>query len=225
MADAFLKEKQRQRAPSQRSLETRARILDAAEYKFAQLGFDGASMRDVAKKAGVQVNLVTHHGGSKEDLFARVVIRRADTLSLARLGSLAARRELGPLSLRAILECFFAPYLDKAETGGAQWLAYARLVAFVSADARWEDLAARCFDPTAGKFIDAICELYPDTPRQNIAAGFVYSVSAMLALVTSRWRVNALGDPRPDAASHLDELVNFCAAGIDASASAYQKIP
>ena len=210
-------EKQRQRAPSKRSLETRARIWDAAESLFAERGFDGASMRDIAKLAGVPVGLVTHHGGSKEALFARIVSRRADELSQARLDALTARAELGPLSLTAILECFFGPYLEKAETGGPQWRAYARLVGYVSADARWHDLAAECFDPTAGRFIDAIAALYPNAQRQSIAAGFVFSVSAMLALVTSGWRVEALGDPRTDAASHLDELVAFGAAGIDAA--------
>lgn len=223
MTARISQEKQRQRAPSKRSLETRERIWDAAEQVFAAQGFDGASMRDIAALAKVQVGLVTHHGGSKDDLFARIITRRADELSLARLNALAARQNLGPLTLTAIMECFFAPYLSKAETGGAQWLSYARLVAYVSADDRWSDLAIRCFDPTAGRFIDAICDLYPDAPRQTIAAGFVYSVSAMLALITSRWRVHSLGDPRPDAASHLDELVSFCSAGIEACAKRTEK--
>ncbi|MDO6798160.1 TetR/AcrR family transcriptional regulator [Shimia thalassica] len=219
MKTDFTEEKQRQRAPSKRSLETKARILDAAERLFAERGFEGASVRDIAKEAGVQVGLVTHHAGPKEDLFARIVTRRADELAAGRLSALASRHEHGKLALPDILESFFEPYLYKAETGGPQWLAYARLVAIVSADPHWRPLAERCFDPTANRFIDAICALYPDTPRQVIAAGFVYSVSAMLALVTSRWRVNALGDPRPDAASHLDELVAFCAAGIEACAT------
>lgn len=217
MNAAIPQEKQRQRAPSKRSLETRARIWDAAESLFAERGFDGASMRDIAKTADVPVGLVTHHGGSKEALFASVVGRRAEELSEARTNALAARAELGPLTLTAILECFFGPYLEKAETGGPQWRAYARLVGYVSADARWHALAAECFDPTAGRFIDAISTLYPHAHRQTISAGFVYSVSAMLALVTSGWRVQALGDPRVDAASHLDELVSFCAAGIEAA--------
>ncbi|MEQ9695459.1 TetR/AcrR family transcriptional regulator [Shimia sp. SDUM112013] len=218
MKTDFTDEKQRQRAPSKRSLETRARILDAAERLFAERGFEGASIRDIAREAGVQAGLVTHHGGPKEDLFARIVARRADELSAGRLSALASQRELGPLKLEDVMRCFFEPYLYKAETGGPQWVAYARLIAMISADPHWRPLAARCFDPTANRFIDAICALYPDTPRETIAAGFVYSVSAMLALITSRWRVNALGDPRPDAASHLDELVTFCAAGIDACA-------
>jgi len=49
MANRIPEQKQRQRAPSRRSLETRARILDAAERLFAERGFEGASVRDIAQ--------------------------------------------------------------------------------------------------------------------------------------------------------------------------------
>ncbi|MEC9343705.1 MAG: TetR/AcrR family transcriptional regulator [Pseudomonadota bacterium] len=212
--------KKRLRAPSRRSLRTRARILDAAERVFAERGFEGATIRDIASLAGVQVGLVHHHGGGKEALFGLVVMRRARDLSQQRLSVLAARKADGPLDLAAVLACFFGPYLEKAASG-PQWLAYARIVAHVSADPRWSAITYECFDPTAGVFIDAIAALFPDADRRRIAAGFVYSVSAMLALLTSRWRVDALAaaGPAPDAADleeALDELVAYCAAGIEA---------
>lgn len=211
-------EKQRQRAPSKRALETRAAILDAAERLFAARGFDGTSIRDIGKEAGVQTSLVNHHGGTKEELFARIVTRRADELSIARLSALAAHNHRGAPTLEGILTAFFGPYLEKAEAAGPQWRAYARLVAIVSADPQWKELTERCFDPTAGHFIDAIAALFPNARRDDIAAGFVYSVSALLALATSRWRVDALGKTANDMASHLDELVRFCTAGITATA-------
>ncbi|MGR3714719.1 MAG: TetR/AcrR family transcriptional regulator [Shimia sp.] len=214
----FLQEKQRQRAPSQRALATRAKVLDAAEQVFSRHGFDAASMREIAMSAGVQVALVTHHGGSKEELFWRVVARRADELSQARMDALEARRFRGPLTVHAIIECFFAPYLEKAETGGAGWFAYARLVAIVSADPKWSDLAAICFDPTAQHFVDELAKLYPSTPPRAVAAGFVYSVSALIALLTSDWRMEALGDDRQSLATRFEELIRFCAAGIIAAA-------
>jgi len=217
MQQDFLQEKQRQRAPSARALATRSKILNAAEQVFARHGFDAASMREIAQEAGVQVALVTHHGGSKEELFWRVVARRADELSQARVDALEARRFRGPLSVSAIMECHFGPYLEKAETGGAGWFAYARLVAMVSADTRWRDLAAVCFDPTAQLFIEEIARLYPETPPRAIAASFVYSVSALIALLTTEWRMQALGDERESLADRFDELITFCTAGITAT--------
>ena len=110
----------RKRAPSKRSLETRARILDAAEVLFARGGFDGASMRDIATAADVPVALVNFHGGAKEDLFATIVARRADALSQRRLAALAtAKEKQSAPDLRDVLDCFIRPYIDLARTGGA----------------------------------------------------------------------------------------------------------
>lgn len=215
MSRGIAVEKQRKRAPSQRSLQTRARILDAAERVFAERGFDGATIRDIAAAAGVQAGLVHHHGGGKEELFQRTVARRAEELARLRLEALAARKSAGPLGLRDVVACFLEPYIRMAREGGPQWLAYARLVAHVSADPRWRDLAAEWFDPTARVFIDEIAVLRPGVSRQAVAAGFVYSVAAMLAHVTSAWRVGALAGVEEEVAP--EDVVAFCAAGVEAA--------
>lgn len=62
-----------QRRRQQRSLDTRERILQAAFEEFAERGFEGASTRNVAAKAGVQHPLVTYHFKSKEGLWQAVV--------------------------------------------------------------------------------------------------------------------------------------------------------
>ncbi|UWQ90568.1 TetR/AcrR family transcriptional regulator [Aliisedimentitalea scapharcae] len=211
-------DKQRQRAPSQRSLQTRARILDAAERLFAERGFDGTSMRDIAVEAQVQVGLVSHHAGNKAALFHVVVARRADELSRRRLEALAGRRAVGDLDVPAIMECFLLPYLELARTGGAQWMAYARLVAYVSADTRWRSLAMVCFDPVAQQFVDEIAALYPRVSKRRVSAGFTYSVAALLAQVTSAWRIEALGGEGPRLRSPDDKvLLTFCVAGMEAT--------
>jgi AcrR family transcriptional regulator len=51
-------------------LTARARIRDAALRLFAERGVDGATIRDIARAAGVSGGLVRHHFGSKDDLRA-----------------------------------------------------------------------------------------------------------------------------------------------------------
>ena len=69
--------------PAYEDLTARARIRDAALALFAERGMDGATIRDIAKAAGVSSGLVRHHFGSKEGL------RDAcDTYALERLMSL-----------------------------------------------------------------------------------------------------------------------------------------
>tara|TARA_R110002020_G_scaffold50963_20_gene144493 strand:+ start:1200 stop:1916 length:717 start_codon:yes stop_codon:yes gene_type:complete len=221
----------RRRAASKRSLATSLSILDAAESLFAERGYDGASVRDIASAAGAQIASVSFHHGSKEALFERVVERRAEELSQLRLEALAALKATGAsLTLDAVLSAFLRPYLDKAGLDGTdpdgsgagdpQWLAYARLVAMVSADIRWRRISERCFDPTAGIFIAEIARLFPGVAPSRIAVAFVFSVSAMLSLSTSRWRIEALsaapgGGPEPERLA--DDLVRFCEAGMRAA--------
>lgn len=49
-------------------LTARARIRDAALRYFTEYGFDRATIREIARAAGVSPGLVRHHFGSKEDL-------------------------------------------------------------------------------------------------------------------------------------------------------------
>jgi AcrR family transcriptional regulator len=217
MANRIPEQKQRQRAPSRRSLETRARILDAAERLFAERGFEGASVRDIAQEAGVHVAQVNFHGGSKEDLFFTVVSRRAGELSDLRLAALAQLKAGGGVSLRGLIACFIRPYLEKAAHGGSQWLAYARLIAHVSADPRWRAISQACFDPVAAQFAAEIATVNPGVDRRRIAAAMVFSVSAMLSLSTSRWRIDALAGEAAlpgDILDLEDYLVEFCTAGL-----------
>ncbi|MEM5491828.1 TetR family transcriptional regulator [Hoeflea sp. AS16] len=211
----------RRRAVSKRSLATSLSILDAAERLFAERGYDGASVRDIASAAGAQIASISFHHVNKETLFERVVERRASELSQLRLEALSARKQGNePLTLEAVLSAFLRPYLEKAGAGDPQWLAYARLVAMVSADTRWHTISERCFDPTAGVFIAEIATLFPDADTTTIAVSFIFSVSAMLSLSTSRWRIEALaaasGD-QPAMERLADDLVRFCAAGMRAA--------
>lgn len=61
-------------------LTARARIRDAALRLFGERGIDGATVRDIARSAGVSGGLVRHHFGSKDGLRAA-----CDSYALERL--------------------------------------------------------------------------------------------------------------------------------------------
>ncbi len=54
--------------PAFEDLTARARIRDVAIRLFADRGIDGATVRDIAREAGVSPGLLRHHFGSKEAL-------------------------------------------------------------------------------------------------------------------------------------------------------------
>ncbi|MDB4939158.1 MAG: Transcriptional regulator, TetR family [Labilithrix sp.] len=55
------------------ALETKRRILEAAEAEFAAKGFDGARLGTIARAASVQQALIHHYFGDKEGLHGEVV--------------------------------------------------------------------------------------------------------------------------------------------------------
>jgi AcrR family transcriptional regulator len=60
--------------------DTRERLLDAAERVFVESGYYDATVREICKRAGVNLALVNYHFGDKLQLYTEV-IRRAMNLS------------------------------------------------------------------------------------------------------------------------------------------------
>ncbi|MBS1131732.1 MAG: transcriptional regulator, TetR family, partial [Proteobacteria bacterium] len=73
-----------------RSVDTRERILDAAERLFMAHGYEGTSMRQITGEAGVNLAAVNYHFGSKESLMQEVFRRRLDWLNDERMRVLNA---------------------------------------------------------------------------------------------------------------------------------------
>ncbi|MGH3785109.1 MAG: TetR family transcriptional regulator [Pseudonocardiaceae bacterium] len=53
--------------------DTRAALLDAARVEFTERGFDGATVRRIAQRAGVDPAMVNHWFGGKDALFVAVM--------------------------------------------------------------------------------------------------------------------------------------------------------
>jgi AcrR family transcriptional regulator len=49
--------------------DTRAALLDAARVEFIERGFDGATVRTIAQRAGMDAGMVNHWFGGKDGLF------------------------------------------------------------------------------------------------------------------------------------------------------------
>jgi len=64
------------------------RILDVAEILFAEKGYEGTSVRDIAQQADVNIAMISYYFGSKEKLLSALIAARAEnsTLQLEELG-------------------------------------------------------------------------------------------------------------------------------------------
>ncbi|MGH7948727.1 MAG: TetR family transcriptional regulator, partial [Candidatus Binataceae bacterium] len=72
--------------------DTRDRLLQVAQMLFAERGFRGTSLRDIARRIGIQAPSLLHHFPSKEQLYLAVLDRMFEGLENA-AGALLIGRE------------------------------------------------------------------------------------------------------------------------------------
>lgn len=72
----------------ERGDKTASALLDAARRAFAEHGYDGASVRDIAQVAGQNPALIRYHYGGKDELYAAVVDESLNALGEAMQGEL-----------------------------------------------------------------------------------------------------------------------------------------
>ena len=165
-------------------LDTRERILDAAERLFMQSGYEGTSMRMITGEAGVNLAAVNYHFGSKEALLREVFRRRLTWLNRERLIALdaleaAARGE--PLKPSAILEAFFGTMLRMGEDESLGGMTFLRLLGRTLTDP-----AAFIRTFFAGEYADvieryklALFRAVPDVPKAEIVWRLHFMLGAM----------------------------------------------
>ena len=104
--------------PEVRHIDTRERILDAAEQLFMEHGYEGTSMRQITGEAAVNLAAVNYHFGSKESLMQEVFRRRLDWLNEERLRVLDEMEQAAggkPLKASQIVDGFFGTLLRLAD--------------------------------------------------------------------------------------------------------------
>lgn len=90
----------------------RALILDAARSAFFEHGLDGASIREIAKRAGYTPGAIYSYFASKEEVYAALLGESLERLNAQVQAGLHPDRGDGAGQLRAAANAFFAFYRD-----------------------------------------------------------------------------------------------------------------
>lgn len=91
---------------------TREKILEAARTEFAARGFDRATIRGIASRAGVDPSLVLHYFGSKAQLFGDAISIPVEPAEVLRRSAAAGFEGVGSAVVTAFLESW-----EDVETG------------------------------------------------------------------------------------------------------------
>jgi AcrR family transcriptional regulator len=89
--------------------EKQMQIMEAAEVLFAEQGFNGTSVRDIAEKANVNLAMISYYFGSKEKLLEAIFGYRGEIMKL-KLESIIQLSDLPALEKMNLL---IDHYIDK----------------------------------------------------------------------------------------------------------------
>ncbi|MGE4371912.1 MAG: TetR/AcrR family transcriptional regulator [Xanthobacter sp.] len=196
-------------------------ILDHAEMAFADAGFAGARVRDIAARAEVNPALLRYYFGSKADLFDEVVRRRGGSLSLHRqllLDELLAR-EPRP-GVQQIVYAYLKPQWDMKYSGpGGE--AFVRLQARLHAEPEEHALRLRSevYDSSVKRFISAFEQALPHIPRKTLTIRMAFLVGTYLFMLNDLGRLRDFSEGQITSVGKqdmLDHLVRFLSAGLAA---------
>jgi AcrR family transcriptional regulator len=204
-------------------IDTKIRILDAAERLFAQQGLD-VSIRSITDEAGVNLAAINYHFQSKDALVDAVIARRIGPVTKRRLemlDTIEASAGDGPLPLEAVLEAFLAPVLEPPEAG----LEHIKplLGRMYSMP---EEFVKRVFHnhlgPVVVRFTAALGRALPELPEVERLWRLYFTAGAMVHVMNWSGVIpelsNGLADPS-DTRALLRRIIDFCSAGLRAEVS------
>jgi AcrR family transcriptional regulator len=199
---------------------TRDRILRTAERLFAERGFNGVSVRELAAAAQVNIASIGYHFDSKEGLLSEVYRRHCEPMIEERLRGLeAASRLRGKAKIAAIIEAFIRPALRQVEVeDGATFI---RLRAVLSGENSelLEKLVAENFDQSSTAFIDELCACLPHLTRTDVCWRFHFLLGTVYYTAAGPHRITAFSHGRCDPADTeavVQELVPFMTRAFQA---------
>ena len=203
--------------------ETQTRILEAAEELFMQHGFEGASMRMLTAKAGVNLAAVNYHFGSKDALIEAVFRRRLDAMNTGRIAELdrlekeAAGKALTP---DAIIRAFIGASLRMIEDTRGGGRNFTRLLgrAYTEPAKPIRALSGQMYAPAMERFKAAFSRALPELPRDELVwrMHFMFGTLAYTLAATDTVQLIAGAKPedRYDSQVLQDRLTAFMSAGL-----------
>jgi AcrR family transcriptional regulator len=196
---------------------TRERLLNVAEERFGEGGYEGTSLRAITVAAQANIAAVNYHFGSKEALLRAAVARAMAPVNYERKRRLDRLEEEGNPTTEQLIRAFVEPGLDLTLRRGDRGPTVTRFIGRVAFDPsrRIRDLYAAEADPVEGRYLAALQEAMPTVSPEAVGFGYV-NMLGLLALHQSRTFSRTSGATVPADTDELTErLVAFLIAAFD----------
>ncbi|GHF26999.1 TetR family transcriptional regulator [Kordiimonas sediminis] len=199
------------------------KILDAAEKLFADHGFDGVTLRQIADEAGVDLALASYHFGNKLGLFDAALTRRAEFMNKVRLDVLnKCIEESGPQGpdIETLMEISIRPVLDPDMPLTDGWRNYLRLVAYVNNSGQWgRDAMTKYFEPVLKAYLEAWKRALPKAKDEDLYWCYHFFSGALTLSFAQTGRIDHYSKglcKSTDLQAACKRMIPFMAAGFKA---------
>lgn len=209
------------RTRKQQREETVQSILDAAEELFAQLGYFGVTITDVADKLGIHPALIHYYFNGKKALFDAVFERRVDYSTKERTAGLDAydAEVKGKPTVEGALRAYYDNAFGVYESDPG-WRNYGRIFAQVNnAPGYGAEKMDLYFDPLVLRLIDLLKKALPDAQPEDLFWSFQFTSGAYSLILSRTGRIDRLSSglcKSDDLAAVRDRFVTFMAGGFNA---------
>ncbi|QQQ19961.1 TetR family transcriptional regulator [Brevundimonas vitis] len=186
---------QKPRRKAEQRAESLEQILDAAEELFSKHGLHGVTIKDIADKVGVHKSLVHYYFTDKQDVFDKVMARRAPITSGRRMDALDAYEKAanGKPTVEGTLRAFLDTDLDTYSTGGEGWRHFGALGAQLNNTPAWgAEVMDRLFDPVVLRLIGLLKQAMPGCPDEDIFWGYHFVTGALTLSLARTGRIDHL---------------------------------
>jgi AcrR family transcriptional regulator len=204
-------------------IDTRERILRAAEALFMDRGFASTSLRTITARAKVNLAAVNYHFGSKDALIREVFERHLGPLNQARiayLDRLETEAEGRPLSPERIIEAMVTPALLVSRDplkGGAVFLRLLGRAFSEPAEYIREFLPAQ-YREVVVRFKQALVHALPQIPEPDLVWRMHFMFGAMSYAMAGNDALQLIStcnvEGADDAEAVISRLVPFLTAGL-----------
>ena len=196
---------------------TRERLLNVAEQRFGEGGYEGTSLRAITVAAAANIAAVNYHFGSKEALLRAAVARAMAPVNTERRRRLDQLEAGGGPTPEQLIRAFIEPGLDLVLRRGERGAMVARFIGRIAFDPsqRIRDLYAAESDPIESRYLSALQTALPQASPESVSFGFV-NMLGLLALHQSQALSRNPGPATDEDPSKLAEnLIAFLVAAFD----------
>lgn len=200
--------------------DTRDKILDAATRIFASADSNGASLRSIARAAGVNSALIHYHFGSRDGLFEAAVVRALEPVQARRREMIEALREAGTPEAADLARLFVEPLVAPPGVDGERHATELRLLARAFSDHRAlvQDLTLKHHGPLMYALGDVLGSALPELPDEIKHRRMRFCVQATLETLSGPEMTAARNENRAAEDELVADLIAFLAGGLEAPA-------